>query len=1416
MAQKQLQAVVVIGGRVDNSFMRMGNFLVQMGNMVDGVSRKLIDFGKDSINVYADYDYTMAKIEGTWGSNGTFGKNSREMANAMDALGEHIQIWANDSKFHINDVANAVLDATRANWDYEQVLNGMPVAIELAKAGDLELSEATDYLVASMKGLGLEYGDLTDFVDMWVYAANNTKGTVADLGDAYLRMGSMMQLAADPAEIVTMAAAIHNMGTEGSEAGTMIRNSMLRLLAPSAMAKKYLTALGYSAEEVKGVMVDKDAETAWNTLQQYGFSAFDDKGEAKPIIQTYRELGECLAGIAGGWEKIDKNEETLGILKGVFGQRASTGALNFLKQITEMQEMYADINNGAAKGASSYVSDLMTDTLTEKIEHFKSQIEELKRSVGEELAPGVETWLGRLGNFVDSVTNLDDTKFSALVGGLTGLAGAAVGMKGVGMALQFIGQMLSPGGMIAMGTVTALALAEAVAKIQEAEYKGQFGEMNLDMSTLGDYVKTLGSDFDTAWEGVNKFAGALETAVTNYKTAAETFQSNLITDVLTDKTWTADDLKSYESLGADIIAAALTGVKTSTDLSMEFWRVLMEGGNTGDIKADAAYLSVMDALTGGLSETQGQLEAIGQGLTGALTKAFEEGLTPENVAAIQSYFEELNQIIAEAEAKARNEREEAEFQSMLHKAQTMSYDAMQEYVNEVILPQRDQRLSTLEDTYWTQYYLALKQFDKQIEGAQTDADREMWTARKAAFEGSAESSYAKARSEVYAPYDEALLRLYTESMSGSGLKDMDATISTLTQGVQSGLLTPDVARDILKDNDQWIKQGLGGQFQSSQAFKWYSDAIKELGGTAEIQSRIAEYQAAGNVSAANQLQTLLNNWSFLVSYSNETGASTQYDVDNKNAITGGEYTPSQARSSLALLDSMGITGVQGYFEAIGKDQGERVIDSFWAQMDKSQRAQAAQMVEALSQTYDFDRLLAGDTARQAGEEYANRNEYAAWRLMNMSDEEAYQYRQYTPEIKAAQAELAGLQDNLSTLNTQITGIETPHRYGGNLWVTEDQTPLTEPGGLYEQRDATQAAIVEQEARIAAMIADFESQKMPAPAAQEAPAQGQTAQMTVEPISIFDIITGSFNLSDWFGGQKVSAEIEPVVDAGQVSEQIGAVPVKIEPMTEGANAVESLQDQGVQVKVDGDTAELQATIDAADGQNLMSYVSGDTTNLQAAIYAQDGRLLSENVYGNTSALASAISQYDGKVITVTIKTNRVSVGAGFAKGGRADEESVFGEDGPEWAIPEEHTENTAKLLAEAAKASGFTLEEIADMDLYSVGGRAVSPSIFAEAGPEWAIPEEHTPNTANLLVGAARASGFGLQLAEMPSSAGSGSGESDSESGSGSGGSASMQVYYAPTINAENAEGVDKALKEDKERFQKWWEDRMIYESVVRY
>ena len=49
--------------------------------------------------------------------------------------------------------------------------------------------------------------------------------------------------------------------------------------------------------------------------------------------------------------------------------------------------------------------------------------------------------------------------------------------------------------------------------------------------------------------------------------------------------------------------------------------------------------------------------------------------------------------------------------------------------------------------------------------------------------------------------------------------------------------------------------------------------------------------------------------------------------------------------------------------------------------------------------------------------------------------------------------------------------------------------------------------------------------------------------------------------------------------------------------------------------------------------------------------------------------------------------------GYATGGFSDVPAIFGEDGGEWAIPQERTENTRILLRRAAAGSGFAPEEV---------------------------------------------------------------------------------------------------------------------------
>lgn len=112
--------------------------------------------------------------------------------------------------------------------------------------------------------------------------------------------------------------------------------------------------------------------------------------------------------------------------------------------------------------------------------------------------------------------------------------------------------------------------------------------------------------------------------------------------------------------------------------------------------------------------------------------------------------------------------------------------------------------------------------------------------------------------------------------------------------------------------------------------------------------------------------------------------------------------------------------------------------------------------------------------------------------------------------------------------------------------------------------------------------------------------------------------------------------------------------------------------------------------------------------------------------------------------------------------------------------------------------------IAKNSLYAEGGRADTPSIFGEAGAEWAIPEEHTARTAALLDAARAASGF--TWPELLSMSG----------GLNAGGSKSVTLAYSPTIYATDATDVEEKLLQDKSRLERWMRERQLRREVEAY
>lgn len=1235
MASQTLETVIAINARVGNGFSQVGATLTELGSMVNGISQQLINFGKDSVNVYREYEKSMADAQVALST--TYGRGTQQLNTVMSQLDVAATEWAATTIFHTNDVANAISEAAHAGWDFDQIMSGIPAAMQLAQAGGLDLSEAVNYIVKSTNAAGIGFEDMGHFIDLWAFAANSSASTIGEFGDAMLRMGSTMRFAGNTEELMTLIAVTANAGSVGSEAGTMIRNSMMRLIAPTDKAGKAMAQLGATSTETAAILGDEALAAANAELAAHGFSAFyqdgPQKGQMKNVLDIYRELYVALGDIAGGYENIDRNGDALGVLSAIFPTRTITEALTLLRGAAEGYDgLYEAMRGGDAEGYGQYAAETMMDTLDGKIETFESKVERLKQLVGEELSGQVEQATGFIGGMVDSLAAMDSDNLGALVTGLEVIAAAGPGLMLAGGAFRMIGYLLTPAGGIGMGLIALTAAAAAIKQLEEADFAKNFGNLELDTQGIQSYVKSLGDDFKAAYTEVDGFKTALDNAVKSYQTASTTFSATLFQDMLTNTKLTEADKQQLQQLGIDMYTAVQEAITNSTAASMSYWQTLFGGDGTAEY--DPAYAQIIELTNQAYEDALAEASSISEGLRAAMTSAFADGqISNDEYQNILSYMRSYNDAIARAAAEAQSEEDYIKMGKWLKQAQGASLEDIQTLAT-TATSERDQILADQEDRFQTEYFRA------QYRGADAET-----LAR-------AEALHQQEQMRVNAAYDEFLFTLWDSQIQQSGQGENYAALAGYAQQYMTGELTADTIMSMIKDSmggsiyagDAGWEPSLKGT-DRAQLGRMMGYMIGSMGGDSGVQERIAYYEGIGDQAMAGRLrqmyamEQLVNGfgqsmvlekpaWDILNLSSDYVNTNQdEYMVNGINRkstdallLGGTDYSTEIARRTIAALGD-GKGSMSAYFDAVGQSVQEgtvRAISS--ADLSRGAGRELDNMLTQLSAAYDLERVLADSTSYLAQEGNAYRYDFAMWDLL----------------------------------------------YGEASSHAEDYkiTVPVEP--------------------------DFQEGEMP--------------------------------------------DMEPI-----------AVP--IQPKVEGEDAMTSLQDQGVTVDVGADATELTATIDGADGQTLMEYVSGDATDLSMTITDQDGRVLTENVTGNAASLAAIINSYNGRTITVNITGRKL-----FAEGGRATSASIFGEAGPEWAIPEEHSERTAALLNAAREASGFTWPDI----LARFGGLNSNP--------------DNQPTT----------------------------------------------IIYSPTIHAADATGVDQVLQEDKKRLDKWYEEKKMRDQLEVY
>lgn len=880
MAAKELLMNVVLGGKTTSGFDALSGKISGLGALFSEISDYAIDFEKESLETYKNYETYMLEAEGALTAQY---KSASQLSRVMEGLDEHAQSWAESTIFDTQDMAKSISEAAHAGWDYEQMILGIPEAMLLAQAGNLDLSTSLDYVIKALNATQTPFEDADTMINQWAKAANSGATDISELGEAMLRMGATARFADSNAELFTMLAVLADMGTVGAEAGTLVRNSMIRLIAPTEKASEVMAELGITYEEAQEIASDDTLlENANKLLAETGFSAYDSTGKLKPFLDVYKELYASVNGMA----EVDKNA----VLSAIFPTRTITGALGLLEAASQNYDgLYQQIVD--SEGYAAKIAEIQTSGLMGTFEELDSKWESVQLKFGQTAAPGVEMVADALGSMLDTVNAWPEEAYAGLVGGVTTIAAASPALLTIGGAMKMISTFGIKGSLAIGGLVLGMSLLTAAISHNRQEFEGFFGELALDVEELGAYADSLTTKFDAETTALTEWSAALETAQSEYSELATLFAEDMLMAVLTEKQLTDSEIQALYDYGKGITDATLAGIQSAKDTDMTFLDMLF-----GDMSTDEETQAFIDSVgwtddyyNGLYSEAY----AIGETIRNQMTAALQDGsLNEAERQAIQSSMDRLNEIEAEINKQMAAE----DYYSQLHKAQRVSWDTISEYVTENAEKQAEEleKLDALYDDLWGHQRAA---HEYAMKNAASDAERAELEAKWANFEAQFEKEYGDAIDSTKSKYGELNFKAFDTLMNDSKFK---SAWNYLKRIEEAGALIPD-EDGFLPENfdfDAYLEAGetaqeMNAMLAALDANFYRMSNFLEGSGDAESVARI-EKILSGTRVAADALGSIAV-WEDIL------GAAASLDTET----LAGEFETAGGEINVALMEGYG-------------------------------------------------------------------------------------------------------------------------------------------------------------------------------------------------------------------------------------------------------------------------------------------------------------------------------------------------------------------------------------------------------------------------------------------------------------------------------------------------------------------------------
>lgn len=204
---------------------------------------------KQIINLGVDYQNSMNTLQAVTGATG---EQMAQVGARAQELGSDLTLPATSAV----DAATAMTELAKGGLSVEQAMTAAKGTLQLAAAAQIDAGTAAQIQANALNTFNLSADQAGVVADVLAGAANAATGEITDFAAAFQAGGSVAaQFGLSIGDTATALALFANNGIQGSDAGTLLKASLLALTDQGKPAQEAMKQLGLDVYDAKGQFV---------------------------------------------------------------------------------------------------------------------------------------------------------------------------------------------------------------------------------------------------------------------------------------------------------------------------------------------------------------------------------------------------------------------------------------------------------------------------------------------------------------------------------------------------------------------------------------------------------------------------------------------------------------------------------------------------------------------------------------------------------------------------------------------------------------------------------------------------------------------------------------------------------------------------------------------------------------------------------------------------------------------------------------------------------------------------------------------------------------------------------------------------------------------------------------------------------